>query len=493
MIMMYIPVLSALADEKSEIVQAYINNENIKVFLKEEVNPESLSIKVANRNTDNLKSGRLSDESATIYTTILVDTSKSIPKAARKCVIEFVQAKIKDISPNEKLRIVAFGSENKVLQDFTHDRYDLSNSVDAIEFNSSQSMIYDAIYQTIPQFDNADELRFSHTLVITDGADKAAQGITKEELYMRLRDESYPITSVRVAKEQTDSVSKTLSALSRISGGNYIELYPEADYSSLLSQIDIGNYVWASADVEAELLDGSTRQVDISDGVHSYSCDMKMSVAENNSIASTIEPTAESLHIDSEPWIKSISLETVLIVAMIIVIICATIVIIVSLVKGRDKNSSGTANEPSAPERRVTPNADETEFYSGNEQYPERYTIKLSSRNNASLSWTIDVVKEIVIGRGEDCTIKIQDGTVSHRQCEIAVHEQGLVLTNLSRSNVTKLNGYPVGTGALISPGDIIKMGRATLSVDYIKRVGEELPDSARKNYVPGDETESLF
>lgn len=493
LVLMNMSVLSVYADETDAIAQAYINNENINVFLRGTIDSQTVSVKVANRSTSNVKSGSLSDDTATIYTTLLVDTSRSMPKSAHQCVLELIREKIRGIAPNEKIRIVSFGSEIEVLQDFTHDRYDLANSVSDIEFKSSQSMIYDAIYQTIPTLDkNIDEPCFYHTIVITDGTDQTGHGITKDELYMRIHGEHYPVTSVRVSKEQAESVSKTLSALSRISGGSYIELYPGVDYSLLLSQIDVGGYIWVSADVDAVLLDGSTRQVDITDGIHSYSCDLKMSVVEKNETVVTAEPADKVRTEAADSDQKPVYVNNIFIIILAVVTGCSAVVAVAALIKSMGRKNKATDDTPSSYGEAIA-ETDETELYDDGGSDSEKYTIRLSNKNAPSEYWIIEIADAMVIGRDGDCTIRLEEKTVSHKQCKIIAREHGLMLINLSESNVTKLNNIPVRADVLISPGDMIKMGKVTLSVDYIKRIGREINTPSQMDELPGNETESIF
>ena len=60
---------------------------------------------------------------------------------------------------------------------------------------------------------------YYRTIVITDGIDDTAGGVTKEELYLRLRDDTYPIDVVAVSKTKQGEPEKELAALTRMSRG----------------------------------------------------------------------------------------------------------------------------------------------------------------------------------------------------------------------------------------------------------------------------------
>lgn len=185
--------------------QAQINGKNIDLYLSTELDESTLSVKVANQSAEVFDSGTISNKEVTIRSTVLVDVSTSVPYAARDKVLEFIGYKIENIAKNEEMKIVTLSDQIKVLQDFTSDRYDLEKSVENIAYTGQESAIYDAIYNTIPKTESGNEDPcFYHTIVITDGIDYSAQGITKEELYMRLQAETYPIDVVCVSSEKTD-------------------------------------------------------------------------------------------------------------------------------------------------------------------------------------------------------------------------------------------------------------------------------------------------
>ncbi len=105
----------------------------------------------------------------------------------------------------------------------------------------------------------------------------------------------------------------------------------------------------------------------------------------------------------------------------------------------------------------------------------EHYSIKISNVSNQGDSWILDVYSDIIIGRAEICAVRIDDKSVSREQCKIAANKNGLVISNLSNSNQTKLNGTVLVTEVLLHPADNIHFGRVTLRVDYIQKVTDEM------------------
>jgi hypothetical protein len=73
----------------------------------------------------------------------------------------------------------------------------------------------------------------------------------------------------------------------------------------------------------------------------------------------------------------------------------------------------------------------------------------------------------VVIGRLPSCSIVLEDANVSRHHAEIRRRGDALVLTDLSSTNGTKVNGVPVQSCEL-ADGDQITMGRTTLSVEVL-------------------------
>lgn len=504
--------ITSSAETEIQLLQGYVNEEYLDLFLPCELDEDSICVKVANQETEVFDAGILSEEEIAVRTTILIDNSTSIPAVTRGKVGEFLDYKIKNIAKNEEVKIVQFGSEIKTLQDFTNDRYDLDKAADLIEYNGKESKIYDAIYNTIPKISTVDdEPCFYRTIVITDGADYAAQGITKEELFMRLQSDTYPIDVVCVSKSKSAHENKDLSALTRISNGRYFEINPESDAFALVSDLSVSNFFWVRAEVPVSLLDGSTRQIDVFDGSNSFSFDMKMSVVdappvesrEPEFVESQVEPvvsyvqpastTTSTAIIPNDDLSSEISSTTFIIIVVgvgIVAIAAMATIIIIAIVRKKKQSNDNIGRNNNAGSDVLSDDNDETEFLGEGEQY----VIRISNASNPSENWIINVTSEVMIGRAVGCTIKLDEKSVSREQCKILLKNTGLVLSNVSSSNPTKLNGKTVTGETLLHPADNIHFGRVTLRVDYIQKIGEESNSTNTQDDIYNDrDTESMF
>ena len=481
---------NAYASENAAIIQAYINEKNLDIFINSRFDEEKLYVKAANREADVIGCGTIFDDEISVCTTILVDISTSMPAASRGKVVEFINLNIKNLAKNEQLRIVTFGAEIKVLQDFTSDRYDLDKAVESIKFDGTESAIYNAVYNTIPDIELVNDAPcFYRTIVLTDGADFATKGATKEELFMKLQALTYPLDVICVSSAQASAQNKDLSALTRISSGRYFDLYPQIDVAGLSSDTSISDYFWIRAEIPVALLDGSTRQIDISDGINIISYDMKMSVVDapaEKPLVSESRPSSVVQPVSSAPSVSSpnsivleeddevIQINIVLLIVIIAVIAVAATVIIVVMNKYKKKAQQSQTIQLSYPIVNSRVKIGPTEII---EEYEgkEHYSIKISNVANQNDSWILEVFSDIIIGRAESCAITINEKSVSREQCKIAANKSGLAISNLSTANKTKLNGTVLATEVLLHPADNIHFGRITLRVDYIQKVIDEV------------------
>ncbi len=496
------------------LMQAYIDNNRLDIVARGDFNLPNADIKVANRQSNITEYGSVSEGKVRVRTTVLVDISTSMPYNTRPKVLEFIEAIIKELNSYEELRLVTFGDKIDIIQDFSSDRYDLSNAVKGIEFTGTASAIYDAVNSSMLHTDLTDGSPcFYRTIVMTDGVDDTTGGIIKEELFMRLRTETYPIDVISVSADKPQNPDKDLAALSRISNGSYIDLYPSADVAECVSRVSADNLFWIRAEVPQNLLDGSTRQIDISDGNSAFSFDMKMSVvdtpiekppASESSSSSSLSAMQPVFSPSSKPVPNSTSLDEdneqglqintmLLVIISVAVIAAAAVIVLVIFCKNKKKAQQSQTIQHSYPISNSTIKIGATEIVEESESN-EHYSIKISNAANQNDSWILDVFSDIIIGRAESCDIIIGEISVAHEQCKIATNKNGLTISNLSHSNKTKLNGTVVATEVLLHPADNIHFGRVTLRVDYIQKVTDEVPPQSPPPSSSGvGKTKSIF
>lgn len=473
----------SLAANSPILLQGYAWEDNIDVFVSGELETNGIQFEVSKQVAEVADSGLLTDKGVTTRTTILLDISTSMPQSMRPKVKEYIDYCIEKLGANEELRIITFGNEMVVLQDFTSDRYDLSKATSQIEFNGQQSMIYDAIYNSIPDMQPIDgNPCFYRTIIITDGVDKSTTGITKEELYLKLQQSTYPVEVIAVSENGQNGSEKELSALTRISNGRYVNFQSESNLEQSILGVD--NVIWIRAKLPSDLLDGSTRQINISDGVHSLQFDFKVpmfnvppsddpkgsvppegaedSQPENTEPASS-EESAPGMPVPQPQGTESNN-GTMIKVAIAGVAVLAIIILAVILISKKRKKFIAT-NEKNKEATTTADGGAKTEVLSGGT------AVRLRKIDDPDKVWEVQLSEAIMVGRDEACQVHIDESSVSRQQCVLYMADDGTaMIENKSKSNVTQVNKVKLDNPQSLNEGDQIRCGRIILVVDSIHK-----------------------
>ena len=73
--------------------------------------------------------------------------------------------------------------------------------------------------------------------------------------------------------------------------------------------------------------------------------------------------------------------------------------------------------------------------------------------------------REIVVGRDEDCQLRLTSSLVSRRHCVLDVRSDGIWVRDLASQNGTYVNDVAVTVPQLLRAGDILRIGAALFQV----------------------------
>lgn len=477
------------AEGNAALIQGCAWEENMDLYIQGEIQVDALTCKVSNQTAEVLDGGLLTDKDVIVRTTLLLDISTSMPVQMRGSVQDYIDTYIENLNGKEQLRLVTFCEQLNILQDFTSDRYDLANAAAKIEFNGNMSMIYDAIYNTVSEIQPIDGAPcYYRTIIITDGVDEADTGATREELYLWLQAQTYPVDIIAVSAEEQQNPEKDLAALARISGGRYVNLHAASDPAQYPSMLDLENIYWVRVRLPGSVLDGATRQFDLSDGVTTLQFDFKVPIFESTAgipPQSTSEtaapdpapeedsavgaesqsapPAGDESGVQEPVPTKNDGLSPAAVIAgaagVLFVVVLAIVLLMARKARGRKKEE---------PEEKIRPAAGgmRTVLLPTKEK---GFSVRLRNTKDPDQIWNIESRVPVLIGRNPACQICIENTSVSREQCKIYLGEGGsLMLENVSHSNITELNGQQVSAPRKLSEGDQIVCGLITLMVDAL-------------------------
>src|ERR1035441_4860976 len=90
-------------------------------------------------------------------------------------------------------------------------------------------------------------------------------------------------------------------------------------------------------------------------------------------------------------------------------------------------------------------------------------------------------VDKTTIGRVDDNTFPIPEGSVSSHHCEILLRGGDIVIRDLNSTNGTFINGHQVTGEAALKPGQILRLGQIEMRLEdggaKPQGAGKKLPD----------------
>jgi pSer/pThr/pTyr-binding forkhead associated (FHA) protein len=78
--------------------------------------------------------------------------------------------------------------------------------------------------------------------------------------------------------------------------------------------------------------------------------------------------------------------------------------------------------------------------------------------------------KEMVVGRDEDCDLRIGSASVSRKHCIIKNSAEGILVTDLGSQNGTLVNDVPIKAPTLLREGDVLRIGSTLLTVPVLQK-----------------------
>lgn len=516
----------------ANVVQTSTQEQTVVIFMDKMLDMENLTCKVSNQPVEIVESGGLTDGTARVKTTVLIDVSKSIPADMHEKLIAAINKLIEQKAANDEYRIITFAEEQTQLCDFTTDRYDLNKAIEGLAFDKAWSKIYDAVYSTMPTPETGTDTPILYrSILITDGVDEADTGAIMEELLLKLQNERYPVDVLAVSGS-SGAANKELSAITRVSGGRYCGLAPDTDLESLEASLGVSGYSYVKIQAPEQLLDGSIRQVDLSDGTVNMSLDVKFAAADAQ-IPQEDPPVETEPPVESEPVqeteppvetapeeqtaapVESVQPEETaapetasllegmgFIPYIVLGTVVVLIVVVVFAISGkRDKNGRKRPDpkpnpEPERPPRQngsdLKPSVRPTVVMDENEDSKAQYQIKLSAPKHPGQEWVLKLVDELLIGRAEHCRVQFTEQSVSREQCKIILKDGKPAIVHMG-TNKTTVNGVKVEEAYPLNAGDVIKIGREELRIDYIQKIGAPEQKPPTKGPSAGIKTDSFF
>jgi pSer/pThr/pTyr-binding forkhead associated (FHA) protein len=86
--------------------------------------------------------------------------------------------------------------------------------------------------------------------------------------------------------------------------------------------------------------------------------------------------------------------------------------------------------------------------------------------------------RDMVVGRDEDCDLRIASSLVSRKHCVLKSSPEGILVTDLSSQNGTHINDVPITEPTFLREGDTLRIGATVLAVPWNPKIKSTLSGS---------------
>lgn len=477
---MIIVAADVSAEGNINITQYYSSSEKITVYTSGKLS-EQVAARIAGVSCEAENMGDIYHNAEKFETIFLIDSSKSMQSFSDE-INSFLSECIDKKRDNEYYSIGVFAEGNfpEYITVCENNQYTLEKSLDKISYEYGSTYIYDNLVNAIGNLYSDDEAVYRRLVLITDGNENSARGITIDDVIEKINENPVPIYTVTLQTTKKDNIEnlKNIARLARKSyaedirisdGGNTVDAAGVLANSA--QNVDCINIV-----PDSSLLDGSVKAVEISDGSLTVKSDIRLAMAdtihtaaeaiqettvEESTVVTELESTNKSSGIEIRPLIA--------IIAAIVAVVCI-IIIIIFIIQGKKKSGEHDEIIPLSDNDDtmiISGRSGQTEILIGDEIGTPRSVIL---RDAADSIRTFEVQLSLdgtIIGRSSDFSNIVidYDKSISRKHCRIFLKNGRVYIEDLSSGNKTYLNDIEVSSPTVINNSDEIKIGRTKLKV----------------------------
>ena len=396
---------------------------------------------------------------------MLVDASKSLTPERFGQMRSALQNWRESLQNKDRMAIMSFGDSVRMLAPFTADQAALKQVIDGLKAVDKTTALHQALTQSMDFLHNAGlDLPTRRVIVIlSDGINDAAGGVTREEVLERMKVDRIPVYAIGFSSPPLTATKQAglteLGVFARSSGGEYLP----ADNRSLNSvYAELRRHIRAVWRLQLSCMackgDGRVYrlQVNYQSGNQTLTdgLDLRLIPKGTAPAVSKVTETASGQQQDS-------SSVPIAIAAALASTFGIAFYLYLRLTKKPTIPSGSAAAQdvkPSGLSPKPTPGK------------PLGWKIALTEVSGHSPGTTHQAYleKELSIGRSLLCAVAIDhDSEISAWHCQLQRQAQGLFITDANSTNGTLVNGVPITRAYRLQQGDLILLGRTELRIAW--------------------------
>lgn len=475
--------VNASAEQNPHITQYYSSQESITVFTSEKIS-EQAEIRIAGVSCESKNMGDIYHNAEKYETIFLIDSSKSMQSFSDE-IQTFLEECIDKKRDNEFYSIGVFASGNspEYIVSNENNQYTLEKSLDKLSYEFDSTYIYDNLMNTISHLYTNEEPIYRRIILITDGNENSAQGITIDDVIEELNDNPVPVYTVTLQTSKKNNIEnlKNISRLARKSYAEDIRISDGGDAVKPASALAASaqNVDCITVIPDSSLLDGSVKAIEISDGSMTVTADIRLAMADPEHTAAEItemtvteetkENTAAEIKPEKEP--KGIKIRSIIAAAAIVAAVICAAIIIISVINRKKKGTEEDLLidlESNDNTMIIGGRGGQTEILIDDEQNDSFRSVILRDIADSIRTFEVQLSAEgAVIGRSSDFSNIVidYDKSISRKHCRIFLKNGQVYIEDLRSGNKTFLNNNEVSSPTVINNSDEIKIGRTKLKV----------------------------
>lgn len=489
-------VTLAKAAERAVILESSCEKNKINLFTKGFTQEDEITALVGKTACKISDVSPIRDDGTAIKTLVLIDNSVKCIDDSQALFSDFLESYAADKSAIEQIAIAVFGESITNVIDYTDDYYALINAVRGLAYGQQSTLLTDVLYEIVDGFATQNDLDYHRIILLTDGVEDEAIGITRDELFDKLKEFPIPIYVLGCKVEGNTDELESVFSLSRKTGAkSYIlnDVEKKLEIAEELKKDE--NILKVSLTLDIQLLDGSEKAVKLSNGQSSATIDLRMPQAELKvkSEKPKEEPThavkntetvvvqVETAGTDAEPenvkdssfigFIKNNWIYFAIGGGVLLILIIVLVVVLCRRKKDSVTDNRNEFCQMPAPDLesdatlKVNNYAPDVEEGATVHLWESRAVyVTLKDVNRPEMVYRQMINGSITIGRSPSKNLIVidYDKTISGQHCVISLRDGMFYISDSGSSNGTFVNNERVSGEKMIKSNDIITIGQTS-------------------------------
>lgn len=406
---------------------------------------------------------------------LLVDVSKSLSPAQFSLMQETLAAFVDAMSDLDQAALVTFGSEVKLVQDFSPNRGKIKEKIASIAPSEDETAFYGGLDKAITVARAGSEEVPTRRVVITltDGVNDLTGGVSKGDISAKLSTDPVPLYLVGYVQgkptPEEESAIGVMKDFASQSGGRFYDgrggawrgIYfavTRSIRSSFVVELDSTGFrsEGAAYPLELSLLAAN----------RTWASKLQLTVPAGGTAA----PQGKSTQADQQTTGQNNPGTNVWLYAGIVVALAGIGWIWIRR-RSKVKNSSRDVDIAS-PMQRVEPFADARNPIPMGEtpEFPGVLTrLTRIHEGPPPHQLELEIVDRVILGRDPTVSQLVfeHDGIISPSHCEIFFDNGFLYVQDLGSAQGTFLNGMPLTTRQRIEDGDVLRIGQTEMRITF--------------------------